>query len=180
MPLLVLVLIGVVLVLPLVLVPVSIVQRYRLGRRRQRARAWLASLQVLGFAASSGLLMVGAALTSVWVPAALPFSAGGLAGGVLLGLVGVALSRWDDVDGHPGFTPNRWLVLALTLLVVGRLSYGVWRAWHAWTTSGSDWVASAGVAGSLAAGALLVGYGLGFWAGVRGRIARDVRGRSVA
>lgn len=172
MPLLVAALIGAILVLPLVLVPLSILQRYRQGRRRQRVRAWLASLQAAGFAMSAGMLMVGAAVTSAWVPMVLPSSAAALVGGVLLGLVGVALSRWDHVDGHPGFTPNRWLVLALTLVVVGRMGYAVWRAWHVWATTGAG---SAGVAGSMAAAALLVGYGLGFWAGVRWRVARAAR-----
>ena len=68
--------------------------------------------------------------------------------------------------------------MLLTLLVLGRLLYGFWRAWTAfYTWGGEGWAASAGIAGSLAAGALLVGYGLGFWTAVRWRLARQ---RAVA
>ncbi|WP_239489689.1 hypothetical protein [Luteitalea sp. TBR-22] len=178
MPLLLVGLVGAVMLLALVLVPVSILQRYRVGTRRRPARAWLASLQVAGFAGSACLVVVGAAAASFWVPGALPATTAAVAGGVLLGVVGAASSRWDCHEGVTHFTPNRWLALLLTLLVVARLGHGVWRAWHAWTMDGTSWwLGTAGVAGSMAAGALLVGYGLGFWAGVRWRIAQRQAGR---
>ena len=94
--------------------------------------------------------------------------------GALLGLIGLSLSEWETRAGHLYFTPNRWLVGALTLLVVARLAYGAWRMWDAWLAWGgqSGWLSSSSAAGSLAAGALLIGYGLGFWSAVRWRIAR--------
>ena len=174
MPLLIVVLVALALVLPVVLLPVSIVQRYRVGTARRPARAWVASLNIVGFLVSAVTILVTAAITTFWVLSALPVTALALMGGAAVGLLGLALSRWESEAGVMYFTPNRWLVLALTLLVLARLAWGGWRAWQAWSLWGGQagWLSQAGVSGSLAAGALLVGYGLGFWAGVRWRIAR--------
>lgn len=174
MPLLIVALAGLAVLLPIVLLPLSIVQRYRVGTARRPARAWLATLNVVGFTLSAGVVVVSATVTALWVPSALPATAAALLVGALLGLIGLSLSVWESRAGVLYFTPNRWLVATLTLLVILRLGYGVWRAWHAWVHWGAQpgWLASAGVAGSLAAGALIIGYGLGFWAGVRWRIAR--------
>jgi hypothetical protein len=173
-PLLIVALVGVALVLPIVLLPLSIVQRYRVGTARRPARAWVATLNIVGFTVSAVMFVVSSAIATLWVPSALPVTLAALVGGGLLGAVGLLLSRWESDAGVLFFTPNRWLVLLLTLLVLTRLAWGVWRAWEAWTVWGgqSGWLAEAGVSGSLAAGALLVGYGFGFWAGVRWRIAR--------
>ena len=174
MPLLILVLVAIALLLPIVLLPLSIVQRYRVGTARRPARAWVATLNVAGFALSAAIALMVSAVTTLWVPQALPFAAAALVGGIVLGLVGLLSSRWESQAGILYFTPNRWLVVVLTTLVLLRLAYGAWRTWQAWSTWGgeSGWLATAGVAGSLAAGALLIGYGFGFWAGVRWRIAR--------
>jgi hypothetical protein len=156
-----------------VLVPLSVVQRYRVGSRRQRARSWVASLQVAGFTLSAGLLVVGAAISSLWIPSALLAASGGLIGGVVVGAIGAAVSRWEHHDGVISFTPNRWLALSLAAVVAVRLAYGAWRVWAAWSTGAPAAWTGAGIAGSMAAGALLVGYGLGFWVGVRWRITRQ-------
>ncbi len=173
-PLLIVALLVLVLVLPVVLLPLSIAQRYRVGTARQPARAWLATLNVLGFALSAVIASSVAAVTTLWVPYALAVVLASLAAGALLGVVGLLLSRWETTAGILYFTPNRWLVTALTTLVLVRLAYGAWRGWHAWTSAGGEagWLATAGVAGSLGAGALLIGYGFGFWGCVRWRIAR--------
>lgn len=174
MPLLILLLVGLAFVLPLVLLPLSIVQRYRVGTARRPARAWVATLNIVGFTLSAATVIVVSTISAWWVPTALPVTAVALMAGGVIGLIGLALSRWDHEAGVMFFTPNRWLVLTLTTLVVARLGWGAWRTWHAWTLWGgeADWVTQAGLTGSLAAGAVLVGYGLGFWAGVRRRIAR--------
>jgi len=46
--------------------------------------------------------------------------------------------------------------------------FGLWRAWQAWDADAGDgsWLAAAGFSGSLAAGALVLGYYLAFWAGL--------------
>lgn len=170
----ILALVGLALLLPIVLLPLSIIQRYRVGTARRPARAWVATLNVLGFTVSMLMVVLTAAMTTFWVPSALPVTIASLLAGGLLGGLGLLMSRWESDAGVLFFTPNRWLVLVLTLLVLMRLAWGLWRAWQAWAVWGGQagWLAEAGVSGSLAAGALIVGYGLGFWAGVRWRIAR--------
>jgi len=172
-PLLVLGLVLVVLLAPIVLLPLSIVQRYRVGTARRPARAWLATLNTMGFGVSAGLALLVAALTSWWAPGTLTATVAGMCLGLLLGTIGLWSSRWESTAGILHFTPNRWLVLAVTAVVVARLVYGMWRGWQAWAAPGDgSWLATAGVAGSLAAGAVVIGYGCAFWGGVRWRIGR--------
>ncbi|HVR70352.1 MAG TPA: DUF1453 domain-containing protein [Vicinamibacteria bacterium] len=169
MPLLVA--LAVALALPLLflaLMPLSLVLRYRAGTARRLARGWVAALNVLAIAFSAAIFLAVAAATSVWVPRAFAYGVAGMAGGCLLGLLGLWLSRWDETPRSLHYTPNRWLVLAVTLVVTSRLLYGFWRGWHAWRTTPDDasWLAAAGVAGSLAAGALVLGYYLAYWTGL--------------
>ena len=173
-PFLFLALLVVAFLLPVVLLPLSIIQRYRVGTAERPARAWVATLNVTGFTVSAGVLMVTSTVMALWVPGALPVTVGALVAGVLLGAIGLSLSAWENRGGTMYFRPNRWLVGVLTAMVLLRLAYGAWRSWNAWLTWGGEagWLSSAGVAGSIAAGALLVGYGLGFWVGVRWRISR--------
>ena len=156
------------------LVPLSIVQRYRVGTSRQRARGWLATLNLAGLLLSSILFLASAALTTIWVPGALTYTSTGLATGALLGILGLCLTRWEPSAGALHYTPNRWLVLGLMLIIAARLSYGLWRAWHTWRAGleGQSWFVAAGVAGSMAAGAVVLGYYLAYWIGVRRRYRR--------
>ena len=156
------------------LMPLALVQRYRAGTSRRQARPWLVTLNVVGFALSAGMLLTGAALTNVWVPDAFRYAASGLAGGCLLGVVGLWLTRWEFTPRALHYTPNRWLVLGITLVVTARIAYGFWRSWQAWRMAGGDtsWIVASGVAGSLAAGAVVLGYYLVYWFGVRRRLNR--------
>ena len=175
MPVLLLLLAAAVLVIALI--PVSIVQRYRMGTSRRLARGWVASLNVAGLAVSVLLLLVSAAVTSAWVPDAFRYAAAGIALGCVLGLLGLVLSRWEATPRSLHYTPNRWLVLALTLIVTARIFYGFWRAWHTWQTSTdpSSWLVASGAAGSIAAGATVLGYYLTYWIGVRRRFTAHRR-----
>ena len=181
MPLLVLPLIvlGFALLLA-VLVPFSIVQRYRAGTARRQARGWLAATNVFSLLISAGLFLVSAGFTSFWVPHVLAFSFVGMLAGCLLGAAGLALTRWEV--SHPAlhFTPNRWLVLSITVAVAARIAFGFWRGWHAWHTApnATTWLATAGLAGSMGAGALVLGYYLSFWIGVWLRVRRHQRRHS--
>lgn len=179
MPLLLLALPLLLVLLVIVLMPVSLVQRYRMGTSRRMARGWLATVNVAALALSTALFMTAAALTSIWVPNALPYALLGFAGGIVLGLFGLWLSRWEDRGGALHYTPNRWLVLGITLVVAARLVYGLWRGWQSWRASAGDesWLAAAGVAGSLGAGAVVLGYYLAYWVGI-GRRARRHRTRA--
>jgi hypothetical protein len=159
------------------LMPLSLVLRYRASTARRMARGWVAVLNVAALTVSVALFLGAAAITTYWAPTALRYALGGLATGMLLGLLGLWWSRWEATPGALHYTPNRWLVLAIMLVVGARLLYGLWRAWHAWQAAGGDesWLAAAGVAGSLAAGAVVLGYYLAFGLGVWGRFKRHRR-----
>jgi len=169
----------IVILAAIVLTPLALVQRYRLGTAHRRARRWLATINAAGLALSVLMFLAGAALTSLWIPGALVDALAGLVVGALLGLVGLALTRWERSPGSLYYTPNRWLILAITHLVAARIAFGFWRGWTAWhaTDDYAAWVAASGAAGSLAAGAVVLGYYLVYWMGVRRRIGRDPAGR---
>ncbi len=173
MPLVILLAIALLVMLfAIALMPVVLVQRYRTGTARRLARGWVATVNVLTIAISAALFLVGAAVTSIWAPDAFMYVVIGLGGGCLLGVLGLALSRWEATPHALHYTPNRWLVLAITLVVAWRVVYSFWRGWQSWRLGLDEgtWLVASGVAGSLAAGAVVLGYYLTFWAGVRRRI----------
>jgi hypothetical protein len=175
MPLLVVVAVFVaVMLLAILLMPVALVQRYRVGTARRPARGWLALVNVVGLLLSAGLFLAGAAVTSIWVPGAFKYALIGLGIGGVLGLAGLALTRWEMTAQGLYYTPNRLLVLAITLIVAARIGYGFWRGWESWRLGleTGSWIVASGVAGSLAAGAVVIGYYLTFWAGVRRKSLR--------
>jgi hypothetical protein len=159
------------------MMPLSLVLRYRAGTARRRARLWVAAINLAAVAISAALLLTVAGVTSYWIPMAFRYALIGFAGGCLLGLLGLWLSRWEQTPRALHYTPSRTLVLAITLLVTARLLYGFWRSWHAWHQAPGDasWLAASGAAGSLAAGALVLGYYVTYWAGVWRRISRHRR-----
>jgi hypothetical protein len=165
----------------LALIPIALVQRYRMGVARQRARAWLISINLVGLSISILMFLLTALVTSIWLHPALPYTIGGLAGGFILGVIGLWLTRWESTADGLVFTPNRLLVLTMTLVVTARILFGFWHAWHSWH-AGIDGAASAaasGVAKSMAAGAVVLGYYLVYWTGVRQRLRLQRRGRAV-
>jgi hypothetical protein len=161
------------LALTVLILPFAIVFRYHYGTKRRRARAWVATINTFSLLASVTIFMITAAVTNRWVPDALSYSAAGLAGGCLLGFLGLALTRWEREGASLIYTPSRLLVLAVTLVVAARLAYGFWRAWQTWRSAPGDasWLAAIGVPGTMAAGAIVLGYYLVYWAGVRSRLS---------
>jgi hypothetical protein len=159
--------IGLVLSMPLLLV-----LRYRAGTARRLGRKWVATVNLISMIASTGLFLWVAVISSLWISNALNYSLIGLTGGCLLGLLGLIATRWEKTPHALYYTPNRWLVLFITLAVTARLLYGLWRVWHAWHTTGQDasWLAAAGIAGSMAVGAVVLGYYLTYSAGVIWRL----------
>jgi uncharacterized membrane protein len=153
-------------------IPLALVQRYRMGVARQRARGWLATINVIGFGVSGLIFMLTAAMTTIWIHGALVYTIAGLAAGYVLGVAGVWLTKWEPTPAGLYFTPNRWLVLGMTLVVTGRLLFGFWRAWHAWDPAldHASWAAAAGLAKSMAAGGVVLGYYFVYWIGVRARL----------
>ena len=171
-----LVLAAVLIVLACVaLIPFSIVQRFRRGTLRRRARRWVAAVNLGGLGLSAGLFLAGALLSTPWIPAAPAYTLAGFGAGLGLGALGVVLTKWHSVPGgRLEYTPNRWLVLAVTGVVAARVLYGFWRSWYAWQggLESMAWIAGSGVAGSMSAGAVVLGYYLTFWTGVYRRADR--------
>ena len=169
----------VLLLVPLVvvvLVPLSLFLRYRAATARRLGRGWVAALNIAALLLSAALFLLGAAITNLWVPQAFLHAAAGMCAGGVLGLIGLRASRWEATSEGLHYTPNRWLVLGVTLLVAARIAFGLWRGWHAWRSAAQTaWVASFGIAGSLAVGAVVLGYYLIYWAGLWRRIGRHGR-----
>lgn len=173
MPLLLvpLVLLG-LLVFMLVMLPLSLVLRFRASSTRRKAWGWMVSLNLFAAFLSSAVLLLTAAVTNAWIPNAFRNAAIGFLVGLALGVLGIALSRWESSHQGLHYTPNRWLILLLTTVVTARVLYGFWRAWNAFQTTpeGESWLAASGAAGSLGAGAIVLGYYLMYWAGLRRRL----------
>ena len=172
MPLIPIILVLLLVVALVLATPFLLYLRYRTGTMRRRGRKWVANVNLASLGLSAALLVWVAALTTFWVPHAFSYSLAGLLAGSLLGFLGLALTRWEMTPRGLHYTPNRWLVLLVTLAVVTRLLYGLWRIWRAWRAAPSDgsWLASASVAESMAVGALVVGYYFVYFAGVRLRL----------
>ena len=164
---------ALLLIVALILaMPLLLVLRYRAGTARRMGRRWIATINLVAMILSTALFLWAAAITGLWVAKAFIYSAVGLIAGSLLGLLGLAVTRWEKTPRGIHYTPNRWLVLIITLAVTTRLLYSVWRLWHAWRTIGLDdsWLAAAGVAGSMGVGAVVIGYYLTYSAGIRWRL----------
>ena len=171
MPLLLLPLLFLLIVfLAIALLPFSLFQRYRVGAARRPARGWFITLNLIVIVLSTMLFLFGAAVTNAWVADTFLYSLIGLAAGCVLGMLGLALTRWEITPYSFHFTPNRWLVLLVTLVVTTRVVYGFWRSWHAWSAGLHSWSAAFGVAASMGAGAVVLGYYLAYWLGVRRRL----------
>jgi hypothetical protein len=162
------------IVVVILLTPLTLVMRYRAGRTRRQARGWVASLNLAALTLSVVLWLTATSLTSVWVPGSLHYGLAGLAIGGLLGIIGLALTRWDGTPGRLHFTPNAWIVLFITIVVAARIAYGLWRTWHAWD-AGFDHTSAVvvdGIRGSLAAAGIVLGYYFTFWLGILRRVRR--------
>ena len=172
MPLLIL-----LLLLPVIfilLTPLTLLQRYRVGAARKQARPWLATFGLVMMAGSTIFFLAGAGVTSLWVQDAFAGALAGVAAGMLLGIAGLVLTKWEATPRSLHYTPNRWLVLLVTAIVSARLLYGVYRSWLATRAGfeGTAVITAFGIPESLAAGGAVIGYYLAYGAGLRWRIKR--------
>lgn len=154
------------------MLPLSIVMRYRAGAARRRAWGWVTSLNMFLSMLSAVILLVSAGISNIWIPDAFRYTIYGMGAGSLLGICGLMLTRWETTVRGLFYTPSRLLILAITLVVSARIFYGFWRGWHAWQTTADtqSWLAASGAAGSLGAGAAVLGYYVVYWMGVRFKI----------
>jgi len=114
-------------------------------------------------------------LLSFWVGSAFRFALIGITSGAIVGLVGLAITRWESRPEGLFYTPSRWLALIVTLTIAARFIYGWWRATHSGNSAPGNqhWLITAsGMQLSLAVAAGLIGYYLVYSIGVRLRLTR--------
>jgi hypothetical protein len=118
------------------------------------------------------LCLASAVAMEFWTPYATRHALAGGGVGVLLGMLGLVLTRWEVTREGLYFQPNAWLVLLVTSIVAARIAYAVWRTWEVWQAGGGEMSATVahGFRGSLAAAAVVLGYYVTFWLGVRRRL----------
>ena len=158
----------------------SLALRYRAGTARRQARRWAASLNVWMTSLSAVFFLSFTLLLSFWVDSAFRFTLIGLGCGGILGLIGLAMTRWESQPEGFFYTPSRWLALLITLAIAARFVYGWWRATHSGSNAPADqhWLITAsGTQLSVAVAAGLIGYYLVYSVGVRLRIASDEQRR---
>jgi hypothetical protein len=156
----------------------SLALRYRAGTARRQARPWVASLNAWLTSFSAVFFLSFTILLSFWVPSAFRFAVIGMGCGGILGLLGLAMTRWESRRNGLFYTPNRWLAIVITLVIAGRFVYGWWRATHSGSSTAGDqhWILSASATQlSLAVAAGLIGYYLLYSIGVRLQISRHHR-----
>ena len=166
------------ILITVVMLPLSIALRFRASSTRRRAWGWMISINLVASFLSLTVLLVTAAVSTAWIPDAFRYSLLGAACGFALGFAGLAMSRWESTPQGLHYTPNRWLILVITTIVTARILYGFWRMWQAWQTTpdGQSWLAASGAAGSMAAGAAVLGYYVIYWAGLKRKVRQQRAG----
>jgi D-alanyl-lipoteichoic acid acyltransferase DltB (MBOAT superfamily) len=158
----------------------SLAVRYRAGTARRQARRSVASLNVWVTSFSAVFFVSFTFVLSFWIGSAFRFVLIGMVCGAILGLVGLAVTRWESQPGGLFYTPSRWLAVVVTLAIAARFVYGWWRATHSVSTAPDNqhWLITAsGTQLSLAVAAGLIGYYLVYSVGVRLRLTRHERER---
>ena len=177
MPIILLALLIFVLLALAGVILLSLALRYRAGTARRQARRWVTTLNVWATSFSAVFFLCFTLLLSFWVGAAFRFALIGMCLGALLGLVGLAMTRWESRSEGLFYTPSRWLAFLIVAAIAARIAYGWWRATH--STSHTNvpgdhhWVITAsGTQLSLAVAAGLIAYYLVYSVGVRLRLTR--------
>lgn len=156
-----------------VLLPLSIWQRYRIGRSRRLARPWLVNFNAWSMLVVAGLFVIVNALLGAWFPHQFVQAMGGILVGLLVAIAALWTSRFEWQSQGLYYQPNPWIILGLTALVVGRVVLSVFQiakqgsAWWNGQPLESDWHA-----GVVALAGLLLGYALGYAWGLRHRLRR--------
>lgn len=159
----------------------SFVLRYRASTARRRSRPWVATTNAWMTGLSALFFLSFAALLSFWIGGAWPSALAGVGCGILLGLLGLVLTRWEANPDGLFYTPSRWLALFLTLAIAARIAYGWWRGFHHIGDSsagGNPFLTASAMQLSLAVAGGLIGYYLAYAIGVRLRLTRHQRDRA--
>jgi hypothetical protein len=161
----------------------SLALRYRAGTARRQARRWVASLNVWATSLSAIFFLSFTLLLSFWVGSAFQFALIGMSCGGILGLLGLAMTRWETQPEGLFYTPSRWLAFLVVFAIAARFAYSWWHATHSGGSASvpgdQHWLITAsGTQLSLAVAAGLIGYYLVYSIGVRLRVTRDDQRRS--
>jgi hypothetical protein len=100
----------------------SIYRRVRRNIGRQKLRPVRIIISIVVFSLISLVFLA----LSLQLPKLLPGIGGGLLLGVLLGFVGLRLTKFETTDEGHFYTPNTHIGVALSVLFVGRLIYRFW------------------------------------------------------
>lgn len=153
----------------------SLALRYRAGVSRRQARPWVASLNMWATSLSAVFFLCFTLLLSFWIPSAFRFALIGMGCGGILGLIGLAMTRWEKRYEGLFYTPSRWLSLLIIAAIGARIVYGLWRATHPGSIAPGDqhwFMAASATQLSLAVAAGLVAYYMIYSIGVRLQLAR--------
>ena len=156
----------------------SLALRYRVGTARRQARRWVASLNVWATGFSVVFFLSFTFLLSFWVGSAFRYALIGIGAGGIVGLLGLALTRWESRREGLFYTPNRWLAILIVFAIAARVVYGWWRATHLGSNAPGDqhwFITASGTQLSLAVAGGLIGYYLVYSIGVRLKIAMASR-----
>jgi hypothetical protein len=159
----------------------SLALRYRAGTARRQGRRWTAGLNVWMTIFSAVFFLSFTFLVSFWIESASRFALIGMGFGAILGLLGLAMTRWETQSEGFFYTPSRWLAVFVTLVIAARFVYGWWHATHSDSgiASNPHWLMNAsGTELSLAVAAWLIGYYLVYSIGVRLQITRHEQRRA--
>lgn len=160
----------------------SLALRYRAGTARRQGRRWAATMNVWMTGFSAVLFLFFTYLISFWLGPSLRVALAGMAIGTLLGLLGLTLTRWEVEPEGLFYTPSRWLALIITFAITARFAYGWWRAVGHGSSAAREqywFMTVSGTHLSLAVAAGLIGYYLVYAFGVRHRLLRHERNRSI-
>src|SRR5437588_4509351 len=126
----------------------SLALRYRAGTARRQGRRWVATVNVWMTSFSAVLFLFVAFLMSFWLGPTLQFALAGMAIGAVLGLLGLALTRWEIEREELFYTPSRWLALIITFAITARFIYGWWHVTHSRNSAPGEqhWLMSASAA----------------------------------
>src|SRR5690349_3027842 len=88
-------------------VMLSLALRYRAGTARRQARRWVASLNVWATSLSAVFFLSFTLMLSFWVTSAFRFAIVGMGFGGILGILGLAVTRWETQREGLFYTPSR-------------------------------------------------------------------------
>ncbi|MGN2245179.1 DUF1453 domain-containing protein [Frateuria sp. GZRR35] len=147
--------------------------RRQFGRQPVRRGAMITRVAVL--VVLTGLL----SLAGLRDPRLLEGLAGGLLGGIALGLLGLRLTRFErGADGRDLYLPNPWIGATITALLVGRLAWRLVLVPHAGTVATIMAPTTLQLGNSpltLLVVGLMIGYYVSYYAGLLVHHRRFVR-----